>query len=491
MNEKKEKEKKVPGRKTLPYNLEAEQCVLGCIIKDADLAHEIIPLLCEEDFYAPVNRTVFTAVYSVFKSNKTIDFVTVADELSRTGLMASIGGISYLTAIVDIVPGTANYNDYLEIVRRDAAMRNLIRECGKIIEDAHKAENREKMLASAEKTVYDLNVSGDSKEMTAMSENVGAVLTKLQTIHKNPDALKGVMSGFKKLDRITNGFQKGNLIIIAGRPGEGKSTLAMNIVEHAAVQTGKVCAVFSLEMTKEEITQRTAFSLAGISMSKGLGGQLNKETDWHALLNIAHPLIMKSKVFIDDNTDITAEEMRSKCRRIKSKNGLDLVMVDYIQLMQSKEKVENRQQEIANFTRSLKLLAKELKVPVIALSQVNREGEKNAQLSNLKESGAIEQDADIVMFIDINKKDSVRKAVEDADIRIAKHRNGETGKVAVKWIREAIKFVDADHPFLSRFGDAVYNPQGFELPGLETDAEKTEFTGLEPSPEEEDEGGDE
>jgi len=474
MSEKNEKEKKAAG-KTLPYNLEAEQCVLGCVITDMNVAHEVLPVLCEDDFYAPVNRTVFAAVYKVFKSNKTIDFVTVADELTRRGLMASIGGIGYLTAIIDIVPGTANYNDYLQIVRRDAAKRNLIRECGKIIEEAHGAEDREKMLASAEKAVYDLNVSGVSKTMTAAGENVGEVFKKLQTIHKNPGALKGVMSGFKKLDRLTKGFQKGNLVIIAGRPGEGKSTLAMNIVEHAAVYEGKVCAVFSLEMTKEEITQRTLFSLSGISMSKGLDGKLD-ETDW-AALHKAHSLIANSRIFIDDNSAITAEEIMSKCRRIKSSQGsLDLVMVDYIQLMQSKKKVESRQQEIAEFTRSLKLIAKELGVPIIALSQLNREvetgkGNKKAQLSNLRESGAIEQDADLVIFIDVNRKENTRSAIEDVGVRIAKHRNGETASVAVKWIRECLKFVDADHPFASRFIPAS---DSFDITGLEPSLEEEE-----------------
>ena len=457
----------------LPHNLEAEQCVLCCIVIDGDLALEILPQLVVEDFFAPSHKTLFEAIANINYSHKTIDFVTVADELSRTGKMASIGGISYLTSLHDMLPSTANYRDYVEIVKRDATKRQLIRECSSIIEEAHAADERDKMLAAAEKKIYDINIKNSSKSLQAIKDNVGEVFTKLEIINKDPSQLKGIMSGFKKLDLMTNGFQGGNLVVIAGRPGQGKSSLAMNIVEHAAVTDGKVCAVFSLEMTTSEITQRMLFSLAGVSMSSGLSGKLRPE-DWDNLMK-ANSAIANSKIFVDDS-QITPEELLSRCRRLKSNEGLDLVMIDYIQLMtETKKKVESRQQEIASFTRSLKQIAKELNVPIIALSQLNREveqgsGNKKPQLSNLRESGAIEQDADMVLFIHKPTSEGSSNGIEDINLIIAKHRNGPTGEVQLSWVKESVRFVDPGTRILGSDTMSAQNNAPafeFELDGLD------------------------
>ena len=476
MSEIKKQVKKAAGR-TVPYNLEAEQCVLGCMMADGGLVQDIVALLVEDDFYTPANRTVFAAIYAVHRSSKAVDFVTIADELSRTGNMASIGGISYLTTLSETVPGAANYKDYLTIVKRDASMRNLIRECGKIIEEAYSADDRDKMMAAAEKSIYDLNVTGASRTLTHARDNVGEVFKKLEIISKDPNALKGVMSGFKKLDRLTNGFQPGNLVVIAGRPGQGKSSLAMNIVENASVYGDKVCAVFSLEMTAEEITRRMLFSVKGISMTKGLSGSLRPQ-DWSELIK-AHSLIANSKVYIDDS-QITPDELLSKCRRLKSNQGLDLVVIDYIQLMQDKKKAESRQQEIASFTRNLKQIAKELNVPIIALSQLNRaveDGNKKPQLSHLRESGAIEQDADIVILIHKPNPDASFNGIDDIDLILAKNRNGATDDVQVKWIKEFVRFADPDSKIVGRLAsDTEHLPgiAGFELAGLEAPPEEAE-----------------
>ena len=433
------------------YNLETEQSVIGCILIDQDTAAEIIPFLTEDDFYVESHKFILGAVKAVYNNRKPLGLVTISDTLSGLGKLEDVGGISYITELTQITPSAANYKHYLDIVKRDSLNRKLTRAAREIAEYA--GTSPEDALQFAENKIYGISQAQDTSTVVDIrQEGFYDVLDKFNAIENNKDAFRGVMTGFFRLDKLTNGLQKSDLIVIAARPGMGKTSLAMNIVEHAAVYGNKTCAVFSMDMPSLQIKQRLICSNANVSMSAALSGKLS-DKEWQRLA-AAQARMNKSAVYIDDSARITPAEILSKCRRFKAKDGrLDLVMVDYIQLMSSGKKGdENRTLEVASITRELKQIAKELQVPVIALSQLRRlkDGERS-QLSDLRESGAIEQDADIVMFIDrpdvnasdeeIMKKGIVKGA---AELRIAKHRNGELGTLPLRFKGELTKFVDAE-----------------------------------------------
>lgn len=433
------------------YNLETEQSVIGCILIDQDTAAEIIPFLTEDDFYVESHKFILGAVKAVYNNRKPLGLVTISDTLSGLGKLEDVGGISYITELTQITPSAANYKHYIDIVKRDSLNRKLTRAAREIAEYA--GTSPEDALQFAENKIYGISQAQDTSTVVDIrQEGFYDVLDKFNAIENNKDAFRGVMTGFFRLDKLTNGLQKSDLIVIAARPGMGKTSLAMNIVEHAALYGNKTCAVFSMEMPTLQIKQRLICSNANVSMSAALSGKLS-DKEWQRLA-AAQARMNKSAVYIDDSARITPAEILSKCRRFKAKDGrLDLVMVDYIQLMSSGKKGdENRTLEVASITRELKQIAKELQVPVIALSQLRRlkDGERS-QLSDLRESGAIEQDADIVMFIDrpdvnasdeeIMKKGIVKGA---AELRIAKHRNGELGTLPLRFKGELTKFVDAE-----------------------------------------------
>lgn len=435
----------------LPNNLEAEQSLLGCILIDNDVLSDVVDKLSADDFYQESHRLIMSAILKVFNQRKPTDLVTLTDCLEKDGNLEKVGGIEYITRLMEI-PSAANYKSYFEIVKRDSVNRELIRASRRIIENSMASDDGMQSVQYAEKLVYDISKKGDSSTMDDIRESsmVNDVIDRFETIASNKDALRGIPTGFPFLNKITNGFQRSDLIVIAARPGSGKTSLAMNIVEAAAFQ-GNVCAVFSLEMPKIQIVQRLLCASAKVSMSDALSGKLTP-TDWKALIKTGEEL-KKLSIIIDDSSRVTPAEILSKCRRIKSKNGgrLDLVMIDYIQLMSSGSKQdENRTREIAHITGDLKIMAKELDVPVIALSQLRRMvGEP--QLSDLRESGAIEQDADMVIFInrpdmtatpeEIEKKKIIRGM---ADLIVAKHRNGETGRTQLRFKGEYTKFVTPD-----------------------------------------------
>ncbi len=431
----------------MPYNLEAEQSILGCIMIDNELAGEILSALNEDDFYTESHKYIIAAFKSVYNARQPIDIITVMDKLEADGKIQDVGGISYLTELVQITPSSANYKYYFDIVKRDSTNRQLIRAAQEISEYAKASEDAQGSIQYAEERLYGLSKAQDTSALVDVRD-VGFwdVLDKFNALQNDKDAFRGVMTGFFRLDRLTNGLQKSDLIIIAARPGVGKTSFTMNIVEHAAVYGGKVCAVFSLEMPTEQIKQRLICANANVSMTAALSGKL-KDPDWKRLA-VAQERLSKSRISIDDSAKITPAEILSKCRWIKSRNGgqLDLVMIDYIQLMSSGRKNdENRTLEVASITRDLKMIAKELQVPIIALSQLKRlkAGEKSS-LSDLRESGAIEQDADIVMFIDRNVDAADTMTSSAAELRIAKHRNGECGTLPLRFKGELTKFIDAE-----------------------------------------------
>lgn len=431
----------------MPHNLEAEQSILGCIMIDNEIAADVLSVLSEEDFYQDSHKYIINAFKAVYNARQPIDLVTVSDKLEAGGELEKVGGISYLTELVQITPSAANYQYYLDIVKRDSTNRKLIRAAREITDYAKKSDDAVKSIQFAEDRIYSVSKTQNTSKVVDVSE-VGFwdILDKFNTIQNDKDALRGVMTGFFRLDKITNGLQKSDLIIIAARPGVGKTSFAMNIVEHAALD-GNVCAVFSLEMSDVQIRQRLICTNANVSMSVAFSGQL-QDNNWRRLASAANQSLKDCKISIIDNARITPAEILSQCRRIKAKNNgrLDLVMIDYIQLMSSgKKNDENRTLEVASITRELKIIAKELQVPIIALSQLRRlkAGEKSS-LSDLRESGSIEQDADIVMFIDrnVDAPDTVTR--NTAELRIAKHRNGECGILPLRFKGETTKFVDAE-----------------------------------------------
>ena len=441
---------------TMPHNRDAEMALLGCLLMDNDIAIELVEKLSEDDFYQESHKYVLRAMQEVFNGRKPIDLVTVSDQLDSTGCLEKAGGIVYLTELAQITPSAANYKSYFDIVTRDSTNRKLIRASRKIIEESMKSVDGQTSIAFAEKTIYDISKQSDRSSLVGMSEGdvVGQVLHKFELLQSDASAFKGIPTGFKRLDQMTNGLQASDLIVLAARPGMGKTSLAMNLVENAALRNNRVCAVFSLEMPRAQIVQRLLCSYANVSMAKALSGQLAAK-DWKKLM-VAGEKLKNSKIFIDDSSRVTPAEILSKCRRLKTTaGGVDMIMIDYIQLMTSGSSTmagsENRQQEIASITRDLKIMAKELNVPVIALSQLRRIQSKEPQLSDLRESGAIEQDADIVMFINRPEAIATKEELESgkiikgaADLILAKHRNGEQGRVQLKFIGESTKFVDVD-----------------------------------------------
>lgn len=439
--------------KIMPHNLEAEQALLGCILIDENVPIEVMPQIKKDDFYLDAHSNIFEAMSLVYNSNAPVDFITVSDQLDKTGVLESVGGLEYLTTLTNVIPSAVNFSHYLDIVKRDSVMRKLIASGQKIIENAYKSGEKKETISFAEKIIFEIAQTEDTSSLEHIGPALKAVIDKFDEIAKEGGVLKrGIPTGFKDLDRVTNGLQNSDLILLAARPGVGKTSLAMNIVINAAVSENKRCALFSLEMPSTQLAQRAICSLANVSMEKALKGELSVE-EWQAVW-AANKKLNQSNIFVDDSSMNTPIDILSKCRRLKREGGLDLVMIDYLQLMNSGSKTrENRQQEISEMTRHLKIAARELDVPVILLSQLSRAVESRKEtgyrpvLSDLRESGSIEQDADIVMFI--YKPDMYNDVVNEhgpgvCELIIAKHRNGALEDIKLRWFGETISFKDFD-----------------------------------------------
>ncbi|MBQ8451627.1 MAG: replicative DNA helicase [Clostridia bacterium] len=452
MAKKNEDVKSLDGR-VLPNNFEAEQAVLGCALIDGEAALMAISRLSEEEFYNETHKSIFKAIRELFKKSATIDFVTVSDELEKNNLIAAVGGMAYISSLTSIVPSSAGCSNYIEIVRKNSVLRQVILASGNIIEKAYANKEGDNIVGIAEKAIYDIAERGQTSALEPIEKPLSTVISRLEEVYKDNSVLRGVRTGFYQIDKMTNGLQKSDLIILAARPGVGKTSLAMNIVSNAALQTGAKCAVFSLEMSKEQLTQRMLCSIANVSMAKALRGEI-KDTDW-VKLHEAETKLKSANIFIDDNSGNTPSQILQKARKLKREKGLDLIVIDYLGLMKSDERTENRQNEVANISRELKKLAREINVPVLTLCQLNRSVEQRADgkpgrptLSDLRDSGAIEQDADMVWFI---HRDMTRKEVEEnksgdykAEIIIAKFRNGEPGSVWLDWDGSRTTFVNPE-----------------------------------------------
>jgi len=444
------KNAKIEGR-VMPHSIEGEQSVLGCALIDQDAGYNILSMLSGDDFYVEAHKIIFNAMYEVYKRNSPVDLITVSDELEKNDLLESIGGLEYITTLTNIVPSASNYKHYIDIVKRDSVLRKIINSANDIINYAYDGPEKEDAISMAEKSIFDIGREEERGALTPINEALDGVMDKFEVIQKDKSSLRGISTGIYGLDKITNGLQNSDLILVAGRPGSGKTSLAMNIINYAAIHGRKKCAIFSLEMPKIQLAQRSLCSVAYVSMEKALKGELSVK-DWKALWS-AKEKLATSSIYADDNSLNTPMDILSKCRKLKREHGLDLIMIDYLQLMSGNGKTaESRQQEVSNMSRNLKIAAKELDVPIILLSQLSRGVEARADhrpmLSDLRESGAIEQDADIVIFVyrpDMYKDCPKEIAGQNiAEIIVAKHRNGPQGTVKVKWIGETTTFVNLE-----------------------------------------------
>jgi replicative DNA helicase len=426
-----------------PHNIDAEESVLGAVMLSADAANVALEKLRPEDFYKPAHQAVFEAITGLFDGNQPIDAVTVADHLRRTSQLDRVGGVGFLTTLLDGVPTTSNIGYYADIVEETAARRRLLAAGSAVARIAMESDRDiADVLDAAEMEVFRVAERSVGDGLVAVGPLLEDTLERIEELGTRGDDITGVATGFKDLDAKLAGLQPANLVVVAARPSMGKSALALNIAQNIA-ERGDPVAVFTLEMSREEVVQRLLSSMAGVDSHKLRTGQLTPEL-WQRVVREASKLY-QMPFFVDDSPDLTVTAIRAKCRRMRRKHGLGLVVVDYLQLMQGPVRSENRQQEIADISRALKNLARELHVPVIAVSQLNRQLEarenKRPRLGDLRESGAIEQDADIVVFI---YRDEYYNPGGDepglAEINIAKHRAGGTGTVLMNFAAEFTRF---------------------------------------------------
>ncbi|PIR26799.1 MAG: replicative DNA helicase [Deltaproteobacteria bacterium CG11_big_fil_rev_8_21_14_0_20_42_23] len=430
--------------KVPPQNIEAEQSILGAVLLDNEAIHRCLELVQAEDFYRETHRKIYEAVLDLYQKSEPVDIITLTSHLKSKNVLDQVGGATYLSFLVDQVPTAANVASYCKIVREKSVSRRLIEGATQIISDGYQQHaDVNEYLDKAEQIIFDVAQNRTKKGFSQVKDVVKDSFKAIEQLYERKELITGVPSGFKDLDRLTSGFQPSDLVIIAGRPSMGKTAFVLSILENAAIDHGKYCAIFSLEMSKEQLVQRMLCSRAEIDSTKLRGGFL-AESDWPKLTRAAG-MISESPVFIDDTPAITSMELRAKARRLQREHGLDLVVVDYLQLMRASRRIESREREIAEISSSLKALAKELSVPVLALSQLNRgleaRQDKRPQLSDLRESGSIEQDADVVMFI--YRDEVYNKETPDAgkaEIIIGKQRNGPIGRATLAFRHNITRF---------------------------------------------------
>jgi replicative DNA helicase len=428
-----------------PHSIDAEESVLGAVLLSGDAANAALETLHSEDFYKPSHQQVFEIIRHLFDSNEPIDAVTVSEGLRRDGSLDRMGGIDFLTNLIDSVPSTSNVEYYAGIVEEHSLRRRLMKVGGDIsVIAGQMTEPIAEVVDKAEQAVFAVAERQVGDGLQAIDDLLGPAIEKAEELQRSGAAVTGISTGFRDLDKKLAGLHPTNLIIVAARPGMGKSALALNMAQNVALN-GNTVAVFSLEMSREEVVTRMLCSKGRIDSQKLRTGSLN-EGDFTKLSNAAGALY-KQNIYVDDSPGLTVTEIRAKCRRLRRKPGLDLVVVDYLQLMNGSGQ-ENRQQEIAMISRSLKSLARELHLPIIALSQLNRAVEaredKRPRLGDLRESGAVEQDADVVMFIYRDEYYFPEKVESKgiAEVVIAKHRQGGVGKVDMTFLPEFTLFAD-------------------------------------------------
>ena len=435
--------------KVPPHDTEAEQAVIGSMLTDKDAIISAIEVLKEEDFYREDNKTIYSAILNLYNRAEPVDIITLKAELSSLGKLEAVGGLEYLAELPDKVPTTANVDKYIKIVEEKSLLRNLLKTANEIIKLGYdETQEVDVLMDQAEKKIFDAIQSRNQKGYFCIKDILVDTFTELEQLYNQKQHITGVPTGFADLDYKTAGFHNSDLILIAARPAMGKSAFALNIASHAATRANIPVAIFSLEMSKEQMVNRILCSEAMVDSNKVRTGKIDDE-DW-AKLAEASGTLSESKIFIDDTPGISIMEIRAKCRKLKLEQNIGMVVIDYLQLVQGTGKRgASREQEIAEISRSLKILAKEINVPVIALSQLSRAPEQRPDhrpmLSDLRESGSIEQDADIVMFLyrdDYYNEDSEKKNI--AEVILAKHRSGSTGTVELLWLGNYTKFANIE-----------------------------------------------
>jgi replicative DNA helicase len=452
----------VPLQKLPPQNIEAEQMVLGAILIENDSLNNVMSLLSPDDFYKDVHRRIYAAMLEMFERREAIDLVTLTDSLRGKVGLETVGGASYLANLVSLVPTAANIKYHAKIVREKSVLRRLIHASTDIVtqcyDDSRTVESIDELLNTAERSIFDIAQKKIGEAFSPLKHIIGHSFKMVEDLYERKEMVTGIPTGFLDLDHLTSGLQPSDLIIVAGRPSMGKTAFCLNIAAHASIEKQKTVAFFSLEMSKEALGLRLLGSEARVDAHRLRTGHLS-ERDWTPLANAAGRLA-EAPIYIDDTAALSALEMQAKSRRLKAEHGLDLVVVDYLQLMRGRQNESSREQEISNISRSLKMLAKDLKVPVIALSQLNRAvetrpgKEKRPMLADLRESGAIEQDADVILFI---YRDEVYNRCECpgdgeclcgrrgvAEVIVGKQRNGPTGKVDLTYINRFTRFENAE-----------------------------------------------
>ena len=434
--------------RSLPQSVEAEQSVIGSMIIDKNAIAKVLESLKEEDFYRDGHKVIYKTILEMFRNDIAVDLLTLLEYLKSTDMLERSGGVTYITELSSSVPTTANLSAYIKIVSDKSTLRKLIKASTTIIEESYNNQSQvENVVDIAEKKIFNIAEKRTSKDFEPLSDVLERGFAQIEKLFNNKGETTGVSSGFTDLDAKTSGFQSGDMILIAARPSMGKTTFALNIAEHAALRDHRSVVIFSLEMSKEQLAYKLLCSEANVDMLKLRTGTL-EDKDWENIAMAAGPL-SKAKIYIDDSAGVTVMEMRSKCRRLKIEYGIDLIVIDYLQLMSGGSSSDNRQQEVSEISRSIKALAKEMECPVIALSQLSRAPEKRADhrpmLSDLRESGSIEQDADIVMFL--YRDEYYNKETEDKNIGeciIAKQRNGPVGTAKLAWLGQYSKFGNLD-----------------------------------------------
>ncbi|MBC7232109.1 MAG: replicative DNA helicase [Chloroflexi bacterium] len=431
-----------------PQNIEAEQSVLGSLLIDREAIIKVAPFLQPGDFYREAHGQIYAAILDLHERREPADFITLCDELERRGQLDAVGGPSYLTSLINSVPTSIHVEHYARIVERTAILRRLIEASGKIAALAYEeAEDVDEVVDRAEQILFDVSQRRISRGLTPIKRILTEYYDRIEYLHQHQGEMVGLPTGFIDLDRLLGGLQRSDLIIVAGRPGMGKSSFGMTLAHNAALKHNAVVAFFSLEMSAEQLVQRLIAGETGISSQRLRIGDI-RDIEWDKFVK-ATGTLAEIAIFIDDTPSPSPMEIRTKCRRLAAEYGLDLVIIDYLQLMRSGVRSENRVQEISYISRALKALARELNVPVVAMSQLSRAVEsrqdKRPILSDLRESGSIEQDSDVVIFIyrdEMYNENTDRKNI--ADILVSKHRNGPTGQISLRFVSEQTKFVDLD-----------------------------------------------
>ena len=432
--------------RTPPQDIAAEQSVLGAMLLSKDAIADVVEIVRGHDFYRPAHETIFDTIIDLYGRGDPADAITVAAELTRRGELGRVGGAPYLHTLTASVPTAANAEYYADIVRERAILRRLVEAGTRIVQMGYGSDGDvDDIVDRAQAEVYSVTDRRTSEDYAVLSEIMEGALDEIEAIGSRGGAMVGVPTGFEDLDRLTNGLHPGQLIIVAARPGLGKSTLGLDFARAAAIRNHLASVIFSLEMTRNQITMRLLSAEARVALHHMRTGQMSDD-DWNRIARRTGE-VSSAPLFIDDSPNMSMMEIRAKSRRLKQRHDLRLLIVDYLQLMQSPKRVESRQVEVAEFSRSLKLLAKELEIPVVALSQLNRSPEQRADkkpmLSDLRESGSIEQDSDMVILLhreDAYEKESPRAG--EADLIVAKHRNGPTATITVAFQGHYSRFVD-------------------------------------------------